>query len=78
MRRPFDFATLRSGRTEVRPFPVRPGPFDRLRTNGKWSGTVRPDQATSLVTECMEGAAELRCGLVVDIHTGDNWADAHA
>ena len=36
------------------------------------------DQATSLVTECMEGAAELRCGLVVDVHTGDNWADAHA
>ena len=35
-------------------------------------------QATSLVTECMEGAAELRCGLVVDVHTGDNWADAHA
>ena len=36
------------------------------------------DQATSLVTGCMEGAAELRCGLVVDVHTGDNWADAHA
>ena len=35
-------------------------------------------QATNLVTECMEGAAELRCGLVVDVHTGDNWADAHA
>ncbi len=36
------------------------------------------DRATSLVTECMEGAAELRCGLVVDVHTGDNWAEAHA
>ena len=36
------------------------------------------DRATSLVTGCMEGAAELRCGLVVDVHTGDNWADAHA
>ena len=36
------------------------------------------DRATNLVTECMEGAAELRCGLVVDVHTGDNWADAHA
>ena len=35
-------------------------------------------QATSLVTECMESAAELRCGLVVDVHTGENWADAHA
>lgn len=36
------------------------------------------DRATGLVKECMEHAAELRCGLVVDIHTGDNWADAHA
>ena len=36
------------------------------------------DRATSLVTECMEGAAELRCGLEVDVHTGENWADAHA
>ncbi len=36
------------------------------------------DRATSLVRECMEGAAELRCGLVVDVHIGDNWAAAHA
>ncbi len=36
------------------------------------------DRATKLVKACMEGVAELRCGLVVDIHTGDNWADAHA
>ena len=36
------------------------------------------DRATSLVKQCMEGAAELRCGLVVDVHTGNNWADAHA
>ncbi len=36
------------------------------------------DRATSLIRECMEGAAALRCGLVVDLHTGDNWADAHA
>ena len=36
------------------------------------------DRAADLVTECMEGAAELRCGLVVDLHTGENWADAHA
>ena len=28
--------------------------------------------------QCMEGAAELRCGLVVDVHTGYNWAEAHA
>ena len=36
------------------------------------------DRATALVKERMEGAAELRCGLVVDVHTGGNWADAHA
>lgn len=36
------------------------------------------DRATALVKERMESAAELRCGLVVDVHTGDNWADAHA
>ena len=36
------------------------------------------DEATALVRQCMEGAAELRCGLVVDVHTGDNWAEAHA
>ena len=36
------------------------------------------ERATALVKERMEGAAELRCGLVVDVHTGDNWADAHA
>ncbi len=36
------------------------------------------EEATGLVRECMEGAAELRCGLVVDVHTGENWAEAHA
>ncbi len=36
------------------------------------------ERATALVKERMEGAAELRCGLVVDVHTGENWADAHA
>ncbi len=36
------------------------------------------ERATGLVKQCMEGAAELRCGLVVDVHTGGNWADAHA
>ena len=36
------------------------------------------ERATSLVRKCMEGAADLRCGLVVDVHTGENWADAHA
>ncbi len=36
------------------------------------------EEATGLVRQCMEGAAELRCGLVVDVHTGENWAEAHA
>lgn len=36
------------------------------------------DQAKLLIKESMEGTADLRCGLVVDIHTGENWADAHA
>lgn len=38
----------------------------------------RLEQAAGLVKASMEGAAELRCGLVVDVHTGDTWADAHA
>lgn len=36
------------------------------------------ERATALVKEHMEDAAELRCGLVVDVHTGENWAEAHA
>jgi DNA polymerase I len=36
------------------------------------------EQARALVEKEMTGAAELRCGLAVDIHTGANWADAHA
>lgn len=36
------------------------------------------EEATGLVKGCMESAAELRCGLVVDVHTGKNWAEAHA
>ena len=36
------------------------------------------EEATGFVKQCMEGAAELRCGLVVDVHTGENWAEAHA
>lgn len=38
----------------------------------------RLEQAAGLVKASMEGAAELRCGLVVDVHTGETWADAHA
>jgi DNA polymerase-1 len=36
------------------------------------------DQARVLIEKAMTGAADLRCGLVVDIHTGGNWAEAHA
>jgi DNA polymerase I-like protein with 3'-5' exonuclease and polymerase domains len=30
------------------------------------------------VEDRMVGAAELPCGLAVEIHTGPNWAEAHA
>ena len=36
------------------------------------------EQATTLIKERMEGTAQLRCGLAVEIHTGKNWAEAHA
>ena len=36
------------------------------------------DRARALIEKAMVDAAELRCGLTVDIHTGTNWADAHA
>jgi len=35
-------------------------------------------QAHSLIEEEMSTAAQLSCGLVVDIHVGNNWAEAHA
>jgi DNA polymerase-1 len=35
-------------------------------------------QAREIIEEEMTKAAELRCGLVVDVHTGSNWAEAHA
>jgi DNA polymerase-1 len=35
-------------------------------------------EARALIEREMTQAAELRCGLAVDIHTGANWADAHA
>jgi DNA polymerase-1 len=35
-------------------------------------------QARALIEQEMTKAAELRCGLAVDVHTGDNWAEAHA
>jgi DNA polymerase-1 len=34
--------------------------------------------ARALIEREMVGAAELSCGLVVDIHVGNNWAEAHA
>jgi DNA polymerase I len=35
-------------------------------------------QARALIEEKMIQAAELRCGLAVDVHTGADWAEAHA
>jgi DNA polymerase-1 len=35
-------------------------------------------EARALVEKAMVAAAELRCGLAVDIHIGSNWAEAHA
>lgn len=36
------------------------------------------DQARDVIEKAMIQATELRCGLAVDIHTGSNWAEAHA
>jgi DNA polymerase-1 len=35
-------------------------------------------EARALIEREMTAAAELHCGLAVDVHTGVNWADAHA
>jgi len=35
-------------------------------------------QARAIIEKEMTQAAQLRCGLAVDVHTGANWADAHA
>ncbi len=35
-------------------------------------------QAQSMIEQEMTHAAQLRCGLSVDVHTGANWAEAHA
>jgi DNA polymerase-1 len=40
--------------------------------------TAKLAQARKLIEEQMTNAAALRCGLVVEIHTGANWAEAHA
>jgi DNA polymerase-1 len=34
--------------------------------------------ARQVIEKTMVGAADLRCGLTVEIHTGSNWAEAHA
>ncbi len=36
------------------------------------------NRAQILIEQAMTRAADLRCGLAVDIHTGSNWAEAHA
>jgi DNA polymerase I len=36
------------------------------------------EHARGLIEKEMTKAADLRCGLAVDVHTGSNWAEAHA
>jgi len=36
------------------------------------------DEARAIIEKEMTQAADLRCGLAVDVHIGGNWADAHA
>jgi len=38
----------------------------------------RVQDATEVVRELMEGAADLRCRLAVEVHTGGDWSAAHA
>ncbi len=38
----------------------------------------RADEAAKAIKTVMEATTELRCGLVVEPHTGKNWSDAHA
>ena len=40
--------------------------------------TEKLDEARTLIEKEMTEAAELRCGLAVDVHVGSNWAEAHA
>jgi DNA polymerase I len=35
-------------------------------------------EARAVIEQAMTQAADLRCGLVVDVHVGPNWAEAHA
>jgi len=36
------------------------------------------DEARALIEREMTQAADLRCGLAVEVHSGANWAEAHA
>jgi DNA polymerase-1 len=36
------------------------------------------EQAQKVIENEMTHAADLRCGLAVDLHSGTNWAEAHA
>jgi DNA polymerase-1 len=40
--------------------------------------TAKLGQARALIEKEMTQAADLRCGLAVEVHTGANWAEAHA
>ena len=40
--------------------------------------TGKLEQARAIIEKAMTKAADLRCGLAVDVHTGMNWAEAHA
>ena len=36
------------------------------------------EEARSIIEKEMVNAADLQCGLTIDVHTGPNWAEAHA
>jgi DNA polymerase-1 len=40
--------------------------------------TDKLDEARALIEKEMTEAAELRCGLAVEVHSGASWAEAHA
>jgi DNA polymerase-1 len=40
--------------------------------------TDKLEPARALIEGAMIKAVELDCGLAVDVHTGTNWAEAHA
>ena len=40
--------------------------------------TDKLDEARALIEKEMTQAANLRCGLAVEVHSGTSWAEAHA